>query len=413
MGDIIGSPYEFDRGNKTKDFELFTEESHFTDDTIMTCAVAEALLSCGKAAGVKTIEDTVAGTLRRWGKWYPNAGYGARFIGWLNNKNMKAYGSCGNGSAMRVCAAGWLYDSLWRTRDAARATANVTHNHPEGIKGADAVASAIFMARTGSTKEEIREFIEKEFRYDLSRTCDDIRPNYRHVETCQETVPEAFAAFLEGEDFEDVIRLAVSLGGDCDTLTCIAGSIAEAFYGVPEHLICECRLRVDDTIRSVLNQFDRTIGRKVDHDPEKNANLAEEIGKYIRETDPARKARNLDYVYNLLAVRVVEDGNVPALLTSVSRDVDGRLEVALEPQSMTEDGKRYLVFYTSEAEAAKCPETSMATKKGLYGILAEAYESNDYEGVIIDPYGSNLRIDAAGMDRVVELLETLIANMNK
>lgn len=413
LGDIIGSPYEFDMGNKSKEFELFAEGCHFTDDTVMTCAVAEALLSCGKAAGIKTIEETVAGAMRRWGSWYPDAGYGARFRGWLNSKNMKAYGSCGNGSAMRVCAAGWLFDSLWRTRDAARATANVTHNHPEGIKGADAVASAIFMARTGSSKEEIKEFIEKEFHYDLSRTCDQIRPDYHHVETCQETVPQAFAAFLEGNDFEDVIRTAVSLGGDCDTLTCIAGSMAEAFYGVPEELITECRLRVDDTVRSVLNQFDKTIGRTVDHDPERNANLAEEISKYTRETDEARREKQLDYIYNLLAVRTVEDGIVPARLQTVSRMADGRLEVALEPQSMEFEGKHYLVFYTSEKEAAKYPDPSMPTKKAIYGILSESYESDDYEGVIIDPYGNALRIDEKGMDRIVELLETLISNMEK
>ena len=153
-------------------------------------------------------------------------------------------------------AAGWLYDTLEQTRAMARLSAAVTHNHPEGIKGAEAVASAIFLARTGNTKDEIKAYIEENFHYDLSRTCDEIRPNYRHVESCQETVPEAITAFLEGASFEDVIRTAVSLGGDCDTLTCIAGSIAEAFYGVPEDLKEECRSRLPKELLVVLTRFD-------------------------------------------------------------------------------------------------------------------------------------------------------------
>lgn len=145
---------------------------------------------------------------------------------------------------MRVSSAGWLYDSIGRTREVARATAEVTHNHPEGIKGAEATASAIFLARIGKSKDEIKDYIIREFGYDLSGSCDEIRPDYYHVESCQETVPEAITAFLEGEDFEDVVRNAVSLGGDCDTLTCIASGIAEAFYGVPKELKDECKKKI-------------------------------------------------------------------------------------------------------------------------------------------------------------------------
>jgi ADP-ribosylglycohydrolase len=157
---------------------------------------------------------------------------------------------------MRVSSAGWLYDTLEETLHAAKLTAEVTHDHPEGIKGAQATAAAIFMARTGCSKEDIKNYIISEFGYDLSRTCDEIRPSYRHVESCQETVPEAITAFLEGESFEDVIRTAVSLGGDCDTLTCIAGSMAEAFYGVPEDLLDECILRVPAEMYEVIQSFD-------------------------------------------------------------------------------------------------------------------------------------------------------------
>ena len=163
---------------------------------------------------------------------------------------------------MRVSAAGWLYNSIEKTREVARATANVTHNHPEGIKGAEATASAIYMARNGSSKEEIKEYIEREFRYDLDRSLDKIRPGYHMDETCQKTVPEAIIAFLEARDFEDAIRNAVSLGGDTDTLGAITGSIAEAFYGIPAVLIAECRSRIDEGLMTeVLEEFDRVLGR--------------------------------------------------------------------------------------------------------------------------------------------------------
>ena len=235
LGDMIGAPYEFDRGDKTKFFPLFIERSEFTDDSVMTIAVAEALLATlGKSDD--EIKTALIDSMQKWGKKYPHAGYGCMFSQWLGTPDPKPYGSFGNGSAMRVSAAGWLFDNIETTRHIAALTSEVTHNHPEGIKGAEATASAIFLARNGKSKTEIKDYIIKEFNYDLSRTCDEIRPKYHHVETCQETVPEAITAFLEGQDFEDVIRTAVSLGGDCDTLTCISGSIAEAFYEIPKEM---------------------------------------------------------------------------------------------------------------------------------------------------------------------------------
>ena len=255
LGDMIGAPYEFDRENKTKEFPLFSRESEFTDDTVMTVAVAEALMnSLGKSD--EEIKDALVSSMRKWGRRYPYAGYGGMFYRWLNARDPKPYGSFGNGSAMRVSSAGWLFDTLEETRHAARLTAEVTHNHPEGIKGAEATASAIFLAWTGSGKEKIKAYICGEFGYDLSRTCDEIRPGYYHVETCQQTVPEAITAFLEGEDFEDVIRTAVSLGGDCDTLTCIAGGIAEAFYGVPEEIAAEGKRRLPKDMLEVVERFE-------------------------------------------------------------------------------------------------------------------------------------------------------------
>ena len=255
LGDMIGAPYEFDRGNKTKEFPLFGRGTEFTDDSVMTIAVAEALIDARPDAADDWTEHRLVTAMQRWGRKYPYAGYGGRFRGWLRSKDPEPYGSYGNGSAMRVSAAGWLYDTLEKTEHMAELTAKVTHNHPEGIKGAVVTAGCIFLSRTGAGKDEIRAYAEGKG-YDLSRTCDEIRPTYHHVESCQETVPEAITAFLEGTDFEEVIRTAVSLGGDCDTLTCIAGSIAEAFYGVPEEMKAECRKRLPEDMLKILDRFE-------------------------------------------------------------------------------------------------------------------------------------------------------------
>ncbi len=260
LGDIIGSPYEFDRGDKTKDFPLFSEESYFTDDTVMTVAVAEAFIGAHDDEDV--IRKRLIASMQKWGNRYPGAGYGLRFCDWLESKDPQPYNSWGNGSAMRVSPVAWLYDDLATVRRMARLSAEVTHNHPEDIKGAEATASTIFLGRTGHSKAQIKAYIENEFRYDLSRTCDQIRPAYRHVESCQETVPEAITAFREGNSFEDVIRTAVSLGGDCDTLTCIAGSIAEGFYGVPDNPKATCSAYLSEDLNYVLEQF--TGHRKCD-----------------------------------------------------------------------------------------------------------------------------------------------------
>ncbi len=265
LGDMIGAPYEFDRGAKTKDFPLFSEASGYTDDTVMTIAVAEALMDT-QGQPDEEVKAALIRSMQKWGRRYPNAGYGVMFSAWLDTDDPKPYNSFGNGSAMRVSGAGWLYDSIEETRRAARLTAEVTHNHPEGIKGAEATASAIYLARTGGSKAEIKEYIIREFGYDLSRTCDEIRPTYHHVESCQKTVPEAITAFLEGTSFEDVIRTAVSLGGDADTVACIAGSIAEAFYGAPALYEADCISRLPEDMQEVVERFNAARGRECDED---------------------------------------------------------------------------------------------------------------------------------------------------
>lgn len=256
LGDIIGSPYEFDGGNKKKDFPLFISHSHFTDDTVMTIAVCDGILKAGFDADEQTMKKAIISSMQLWGHRYPHAGYGGKFYKWLATEDTKPYGSYGNGSAMRVSSAGWLFETLERTREVARWTAEVTHNHPEGVKGAESVAAATWLARNGKSKEEIKEYIVCEFGYDLSRTCDQIRPEYYHLESCQKTVPEAITAFLEGTSFEDVIRNAVSLGGDCDTLTDIATGMAEAFYGCPNELKKECLNRIPEDMQMVVKNFE-------------------------------------------------------------------------------------------------------------------------------------------------------------
>ena len=263
LGDIIGSPYEFDQGNKTKDFPLFTDLSMFTDDSIMTLAVAESLMeSLEKGDNLEKTKKRLIRYMQFWGEKYPNAGYGAQFAWWLASGSAQPYNSYGNGSAMRVSSVGWLYDDLDTVLNMAKLSAEVTHNHPEGIKGAQATAAAIFLARKGYTKAEIKEYLEILFEYDLNRTCDEIRPTYYHKESCQETVPEAIIAFLESTDFEDAIRNAVSLGGDCDTLTCITGSVAEAFYGIPEELKRKCRIRLPDELEAILLRLEKFLIQK-------------------------------------------------------------------------------------------------------------------------------------------------------
>ncbi len=255
LGDIIGSRFEFDRGGWTKDFELLTPECKFTDDTVMTIAVAEALMEAGEDATVEEIEKCCISSMQKWGRKYPNAGYGSRFIGWLFDEDPKPYDSWGNGSAMRVSAAGWLYDTVERTRKVARATANVSHSHPEGLKGAECTAAVMFLARNGSTKEEIKDYVVKEFGYDISKSVDEIRPFHRHDESCMDSLPKALVSFFEGDSFEDVVRNAVSLGGDTDTIAAIAGAMAEGMYGVPEDLKEECLSRVPGEIEDVINDF--------------------------------------------------------------------------------------------------------------------------------------------------------------
>ena len=391
LGDIIGSPYEFDQNNiKTKDFELFSGRSEFTDDSIMTLAVAEALMNCGTDADEETMKKALIESMKKYGRRYPFAGYGANFSMWLDKDDPKPYNSFGNGSAMRVSAAAWLcQEDLRKMLRVAAVTAEVSHNHPEGIKGAQATASVIFMALHGVSKEEIKATVTKTFGYDLSRTCDMIRPTYHHVESCQETVPEAITAFLEGESFEDVIRLAVSLGGDSDTLACIAGSMAEAFYGVPEDLKKEARERLTADLRGVLDRFDRKL----------------EEDRKARESDPARMKA---WENALRPPKAAAQAKAPKRAMHEGGSVLFPVQPFTAPQTgaraaaralkmkliTTRDGKNWQIAYTSEKKyrsgaSAKEPAMAATIRQALEqyvpGGKGAPKAPANIEGIVLNP----------------------------
>lgn len=269
IGDIVGSVYEFNN-IKTKDFPLFRDDCFFTDDTAMTCAVAEAIMNGGK-------RNDYINAMKKYGNLYNNLGYGGRFRVWLKTDNSEPYNSFGNGSAMRVSPCAWIADcnDFAETgeiptiiRETAKLSAEVTHNHPEGIKGAMATADAIFICRCykgkdiAECKKRVKEHIEKEYGYDLSKTLDEIRPTFTFNESCQETVPQAVTAFLESTDFEDAIRGAISIGGDSDTIAAITGSIAEAAYGIPDEIKDNAYTFLDKTLKDILTLWEQFLADK-------------------------------------------------------------------------------------------------------------------------------------------------------
>ena len=281
IGDIVGSVYEWNN-IKTKDFPLFTDQCFFTDDTVMTIAVADAIMQgeeethgggIDSYGSVYVAPDIYIDNMKKWGRPYPDSGYGGRFGAWLFSDDRKPYNSWGNGSAMRVAACGWVVPLQQFVRmgfdgvlDLTKQSAEVTHNHPDGIKGAQATALTIYYARHGRVRGDIetyKDYIRRDLgkgglfgiEYDLSRTLDEIRPTYRFNESCQGTVPEAIIAFLESTDFEDAIRNAISLGGDSDTLAAITGSIAEAAYGIPQDIADKALSYLDAPLREVYERW--------------------------------------------------------------------------------------------------------------------------------------------------------------
>lgn len=256
VGDIVGSIYEF-QNTKSMDFELLGDYSKFTDDSVMTLAVAKWLME----DEAHTLNYLIC-CMQELGHRYPKAGYGGRFCWWLSQKEPQPYYSWGNGAGMRVSPVGLFAKTLDEALALAAITASISHNHPEGVKGAQAIATCVFLCRQGKSKTEIKEYVEKTFFYNLDRTITEIRPHYHFDVSCQGSVPEAIIAFWEGNSFEEVIRLAVSIGGDSDTIACMAGAIAACMYPIPDAISEKCDAILTDDLREIKDQFIDFIGKK-------------------------------------------------------------------------------------------------------------------------------------------------------
>lgn len=418
IGDIIGSKFEFDRGPKSKEFKLFTKRDKFTDDTVMTCAVAEALLQAGNA-DEKTFKKTLIQSMKKWGRRYPYAGYGGRFIGWVLGDDTKPYGSYGNGSAMRVSPVGWYYDTMEKTREVARWTAEVTHNHPEGVKGAEAVAAAIFMARHVASVREIRDYIETEFGYNLKRTLAEIAPQYHHVEDCMHSVPEAITCFLEGTGYEDVIRNVMYIGGDTDTLGAIAGAIAEAAYGIPMDILTTGRTYLEEDINNLMEEF----YMKLCEEPGEADSEEIDLKDLKALIDKALDSRdNNDFIR--VCVELISLMHMKEQAYTQMRDVTGATRAIKEDTAvcgakftMNEDlrlrfhyvlndrRENWIALFTDKEERDKSTDARITINVDIEDMLREGLRCDIVTGVVINPFGRPLALDKTNLKMVLEIFD--------
>ncbi|MBO5567070.1 MAG: ADP-ribosylglycohydrolase family protein [Succinivibrio sp.] len=320
IGDIAGSRFEFNN-HRSKEFELLHENCSVTDDSIMSLAVCDAILKSDgdySSLGAITVKS-----MQRIGRHYPDCGYGSSFYRWIFAKNPKPYNSFGNGAAMRISACGYAAESLEDAEKLSRAVTEISHNHPEGLKGAEAVAVAIYLARYGKYRKEIREFIEDRY-YRIDFTLDDIRESYAFNETCQDTVPQAFEAFFEANDFEDAIRNAISIGGDSDTLAAITGSLAEAFFGVPEHIRAKAQTYLNKELSDILGRFEAKFGAPAPvFLPDSTFDTADSFNGFIPGMTAALQAsrREQRETTEVEAKIKARDGLTPEELKSIREDL--------------------------------------------------------------------------------------------
>ena len=401
IGDIVGSPYEWDNIHTT-DFPLMTAKSDFTDDSVMTIAVAKALMD-SYGADDETIKEALVMNMQNLGRHYPNRGYGGRFRMWLQTDQPKPYNSFGNGSAMRVAAAGWLYRTLEETLHAAELTSVVTHDHPEGVKGAQSIAAAIFLARARVDKEDIRTYLVREFGYDLYRTLDEIRPTYQFDETCQGSVPESIIAFMEGKGYVDTIRKAISIGGDSDTIAAIAGSIAEAYYGIPEQVEKQAFDRLPTELRSEVYRFRqfyvKNSGRPIDGwqgivysapdaDLKQLTNIEAVIRDFYARSGSAQPDANpvLEAVSKAMchgAKVVVPVDRMPKFRGTGDTDSTVQLLCIRDAADHV-----FLPVFTSRSEVDKGNHPNLITDE-LSACVDSALNASNVDGLIINPYGQN------------------------
>lgn len=416
IGDIAGSRFEFDRPGWTKDFELFTDESEFTDDTVLTVAIFLALIESGKNASVDVIKANCVKQMKEWGNRYPNSGYGVNFAMWLADSNPKPYNSLGNGSAMRVSAAGFLYDSLERTREVAKATAEVSHNHPEGIKGAECTAAVIYLGRTGKSKEEIAKYVTSEFGYDISQTVAELIPKHKHDETCMDSLPKALIAFLESNSFEDCIRNAVAIGGDTDTIAAIAGSMAEGYYGIPKELIDKATTYLSDDIKQAISTFEDN--RLKFTGP---VQLNKAISVFKRQTDENARNQAVFAVIALIVNLIKIKTEVPAAFADVGAAIlnnPNKGEIKAEDffklkeanilqlgSIKSPDGRNWVPLFTTTEEMARRPMPPVVMNCTIEEIIRTTYSKPAIDGIVINPFGDSMVLTKPLMKIIVDTID--------
>ena len=429
LGDIIGSRFEFSNHEIKKDFKLLTKQSVFTDDTVMTIAIADGLMNIPTNADEKTIKESIIKSMQKFGRLYPDAGYGSSFYYWLKEKDPKPYGSYGNGSAMRVSCVGWLYDSLDRVMEVAKWTAEVSHNHEEGIQGAVCTATIVFLARIGKSKNEIRKFILNNFDYNIFTTLEDLRKKAEHVETCMDSLPKALVSFFEGNSYEDVVRNAISLGGDTDTLAAIAGAMAEAYYGMSDEFNKEVFDRLKDSeLLKVLKRFrrikleDLLYGK--DMNEVRNAWIANYAEMLKSSNTKEEMLNNYLNIINLLSDRCRdnEDVLVPCVdinntLDSINKDelnegdlinLKGELRLKVDLVK-DEDNNLFMPFYTSIDEINKKPTTNVRINWPVKVLIEDAYNREDIKGLVINPFSDSLILNKEALKHILETFENHFA----
>lgn len=420
LGDIIGSPYERPENNIHKtDFPLFTDRSTFTDDTVMTCAVAQGLMD-SYGGDDTTIKESVAMNMRAFGRAYPARGYGDKFQAWILVNGAGPYQSFGNGSAMRVSAAGWLYQTLEETLHVAKLTAEVSHNHPEGIKGAQAIAAAIFLARARCEKQDIRNYIMRDFGYDLTPSLKDYRGKAPYSATCQVTVPQALTAFFEGNGFLDTIRKAVSLGGDSDTIAAMAGSIAEAYYGIPENLEKEAYRRLDERLGKTVVQFHSfyyansgrpqngwqdTVYYNPDPEIAQMQGLEESIHEFYHHDEHVRQKP--DIVFDELVKLMDKDASILIAVRKPSQNLEReKRSGGVEVQCIADNqGHILMPMFTSRENLSSRNDYVMTT--GINGFLQTLLDADNVYGIIINPFGDNFVLNKGAVRFLQEKQKTI------
>ena len=424
LGDIIGSRFEFTNRPIKRDFKFIKKESHFTDDSVMTLAIAEALMNSRKDADEKEIKKNVISYMQEFGNKYPYAGYGGRFIRWLSSKDPKPYQSWGNGSAMRVSSVGWLYDDIDRVMEVAKWTAEVTHDHPEGIKGAICTAVVIFLARTGRSKNFIYHFVKEHFDYNIEQSFEQLKQSNLHIESCMDSLPKALVSFFKGNCYEEVIRNAVCLGGDTDTVAAIAGSMAEAYYGIPDKFYDVFKEKITDEIMLHPLRFFYRIKIEdpiylLNHDEVRNAWIANYAQK-LHVSDGEEFKIIYNKILQALADRCIDNEEIIVPCIDVNNTINNmNLEEAIEKKQFQldeelrlriepvkdDEGALFIPFFTSYEEINKGIMPNTRVNWLVKNMIYDAYYRDDIAGMIINPFSDKIMIPKVFLKNIIDEVE--------